>query len=77
MDTEPLNLNPDQAPRPNLAAAHAVAREFFAAVLPDVQPGERLTGLYQPGLGMRLWRGQQALGAIDDAELARKPGARP
>ena len=44
----------------------------LAAVLPDVQPGERLTGLYQPGLGMRLWRGQQALGAIDDAELARR-----
>ena len=41
-------------------------------VLPDVQPGERLTGLYQPGLGMRLWHGQQALGAIDDAELARR-----
>ena len=44
----------------------------LAAVLPDVQPGERLTGLYQPGLGMRLWHGQQALGAIDDAELARR-----
>lgn len=25
--------------------------------LPDVQPGERLTGLYQPGQGMRLWHG--------------------
>lgn len=44
----------------------------LAAVLPDVQPGERLTGLYQPGQGMRLWRGQQALGSIDDAELARR-----
>lgn len=44
----------------------------LTAVLPDVQPGERLTGLYQPGRGMRLWRGRQALGAIDDAELARR-----
>ena len=43
----------------------------LAAVMPDVQPGDRLTGLYQPGVGMRLWRGNQALGAIDDAELAR------
>ena len=47
-------------------------RNALAAMLPDVQPGERLTGLYQPGQGMRLWRGQQALGAIDDAELARR-----
>ncbi|QHE88789.1 chalcone isomerase family protein [Hydrogenophaga sp. BPS33] len=44
----------------------------LAALLPDVQPGDRLTGLYQPGQGMRLWRGQQALGAIDEAELARR-----
>ena len=47
-------------------------QKALAAVLPDVQPGERLTGLYQPGQGLRLWRGQQALGAIDDAELARR-----
>lgn len=47
-------------------------QDALAAVLPDVQPGDRLTGLYQPGLGMRLWRGAQALGAIDDAELARR-----
>ena len=44
----------------------------LAAVLPDVQAGERLTGLHQPGQGMRLWRGPQALGLIDDAELARR-----
>lgn len=47
-------------------------QKALAAVLPDVQPGERLTGLYQPGQGLRLWRGQQALGAIDDPELARR-----
>ena len=47
-------------------------QKALAAVLPDVPPGERLTGLYQPGQGLRLWRGQQALGAIDDPELARR-----
>jgi len=47
-------------------------QKALTAVLPDVQPGDRLTGLYQPGQGMRLWRGQQPLGAIDDAELARR-----
>lgn len=46
-------------------------QQRLAALLPDVQPGDRLTGLYQPGQGMRLWHGSQALGAIDDAELAR------
>ena len=44
----------------------------LAAVLPDVQPGDRLTGIYQPGRGMRLWRGGELLGTIDDAELARR-----
>ncbi|EER62260.1 hypothetical protein AcdelDRAFT_0174 [Acidovorax delafieldii 2AN] len=43
----------------------------LAAVIPDVQPGDRLTGLYQPGQGMRLWLGDQEQAAIDDAELAR------
>lgn len=46
--------------------------QALTAVLPDVQPGDSLTGLYQPGQGMRLWRGQQALGAIDEADLARR-----
>lgn len=40
-------------------------------LLPDVQQGDRLTGVYQPGQGMRLWRGGQELGAIEDAELGR------
>lgn len=57
----------------DLAPAQAQRwQQALAAVLPDVQPGERLTGLYQPGQGMRLWRGQQALRSIDDAELARR-----
>lgn len=47
-------------------------QEALATLLPDVQAGERLTGLYLPGKGMRLWHGERALGAIDDAELARR-----
>ena len=39
--------------------------------LPDVQPGDKLTGLYMPGQGMQLWRRGQSLGAINDPELAR------
>lgn len=45
-------------------------QQQLATLLPDVQPGDRLTGLYLPQQGMRLWRGSQALGAIGDAELA-------
>ncbi len=46
-------------------------QQRLAALLPDVQPGDRLTGLYEPQQGLRLWRGGQELGSIDDAELAR------
>lgn len=46
-------------------------QQQLAAVLPDVQPGDRLIGLHQPGQGLRLWRGSQPLGGVDDAELAR------
>ena len=41
-------------------------------LLPDVQPGDRLTGLFDPVRGLRLWRGNQAIGGIDDVELARR-----
>lgn len=43
----------------------------LAAVLPDVQAGDQVTGIYLPGQGMRLWRGEQALGTVRDMELAR------
>lgn len=46
--------------------------KVLTALLPDVQSGDRLTGLYQPGQGMRFWRGEQLLGVTDDAELARR-----
>ena len=44
---------------------------LLAQWLPDVQSGDRLTGLYLPGQGMRMWRGDQALGLLDEPELAR------
>lgn len=39
--------------------------------LPDVKAGDKLTGVYLPGQGMRLWHGEQALGLIDEPDLAR------
>lgn len=47
-------------------------QQALADLLPDVQAGDRLTGLYQPGRGMQFWRGDQPLGRTDDAELARR-----
>ena len=46
-------------------------RQVLAAVMPDVQVGDRLTCLYQPDRGMRLWHGNQELSVIQDAELAQ------
>lgn len=58
-----------QAP---LEPAQAAAWEqALARVLPDVQPGDRLTGVYAPGQGMQLWQGSKPLGSVPDAELAR------
>ncbi len=46
-------------------------RQALTALIPDVEPGDRLTGLYQPGQGMQLLRSDRELGSIEDAELAR------
>lgn len=46
-------------------------RQALATLLPTVQPGDRLTGLFSPGQGMRLWYGTKELGEIPDTELAR------
>lgn len=40
--------------------------------LPDVKPGDRLTGLYTPHQGMQLWLGDKALNPINDMELAQR-----
>lgn len=43
---------------------------MLAQLLPDVQPGDRLLGVYLPGEGMQLWRGAQLLGTLREPELA-------
>ena len=64
------SLQEMQRQRPIAAQQAQDWQRQLAAIMPDVQAGDRLTGLYQPGRGMRLWRGSQPLGAIDDVELA-------
>lgn len=54
-------VTPDQALR---------WRTELAGLLPDVQPGDCLTGLYRPGRGMTVWQESRQLGSIEDAELA-------
>ena len=44
---------------------------MLAQLLPDVQRGDRLLGVYLPGEGMQLWRGPQLLGTLREPELAR------
>ena len=40
-------------------------------VFPDVQPGDRITGVHQPGLGARFFVNGQLKGDVRDAEFAR------
>lgn len=39
--------------------------------LPDVKKGERLTGIYQPGVGLRFLFNDRPLAELKDPELAR------
>lgn len=41
------------------------------ALIPDVRPGDRLSGFHQPGFGLHLWRDDEKLGVIADPQLAR------
>lgn len=41
------------------------------AALPDVKPGDTLTGVYQPGTGATFRLGQRVVGEVADAEFAR------
>lgn len=43
---------------------------MLAGWLPDVAPGDRLTGLLLPGQGMQLWRGELSLGWLAEPQLA-------
>jgi hypothetical protein len=46
-------------------------QQQLAAVFPDVQSGDRITGLYLPGQGARFYFGERPLGEVNDAEFAR------
>jgi len=39
--------------------------------LPSVKEGDRVTGLYLPGEGIRLWHGEQQIGTLSNPDLAR------
>jgi hypothetical protein len=41
------------------------------AAFPDVQAGDRITGLHQPGLGARFWFNGQLRSSVPDAEFSR------
>ena len=41
------------------------------AALPDVKPGDRLLGLYQPGAGAVFKMGGRVVGEVPDAEFSR------
>lgn len=40
-------------------------------VIPDVRPGDRVTGVHRPGVGAAFWVNGRASGEILDAEFAR------
>ncbi|MEO5763994.1 MAG: chalcone isomerase family protein [Casimicrobiaceae bacterium] len=45
--------------------------DAMASLFPDVAKGDRLTGYYVPGGGVRYFHNGAAIGAIDDTEFAR------
>jgi hypothetical protein len=53
---------------------HAAWLASLQALMPDVRAGERLIGVYQPGLGLQLWHdgaSLRELGTAPDALMAR------
>lgn len=54
------------------SAAQAMRwQQALQAALPDVQPGDRLVGLYQPGSGATFQMRGRTVGTVPDAEFAR------
>jgi hypothetical protein len=41
------------------------------AAFPNVQAGDRITGVHQPGLGARFWFNSQLRATVPDAEFSR------
>lgn len=46
-------------------------RSQLAAVFPDVTPGDRIAGVYKPGLPAQIFVNDKAAGTLADVELAR------
>lgn len=46
-------------------------QQALQAALPDVKPGDRLLGVYQPGVGAVFRMGGRQVGEVADAEFAR------
>ena len=46
-------------------------QQALQAALPDVKPGDRLLGLYQPGTGAVFKMGGRVVGEVADAEFSR------
>ena len=46
-------------------------QQALQAALPDVKPGDRLLGLYQPGAGAVFKMGGRVVGEVADAEFSR------
>jgi hypothetical protein len=63
----------DEIARLNLGsdAQHARWLVDMVAIFPDVQPGQRLAGIYRPGSGTRFYLDGRFLGEIADPEFGR------
>ena len=46
-------------------------QQALQAALPDVKKGDRLTGVYRPGVGAAFWMGGRMVGEVADAQFAR------
>jgi hypothetical protein len=46
-------------------------REQLVAVLPDVRKGERITGVFRPGVGVEFYHQGRSRGLVRDVEFAR------
>lgn len=56
---------------PITPAASQAWLEAMKQVFPDVQSGDRITGLHSPGVGARFWLNGQPRPAVPDAEFSR------
>lgn len=64
----------DEMRRMGMADEDRLARwgAQMRALFPDVQPGNRLIGVYRPQRGVQFHSGSRVLGSVDDDEFARR-----